>query len=273
MKTIIGLALVLALLVALPVSAKNKHMAIQYEQKGTWTLVNDTTATVAFGSDVKDKGFIFFVEGGASTVVSVADNQGNTYNKITTDESVTMYYAENLSAGALTITITYVASPPFEASGTYEYSGIATNNSFTNYGEVTPYSSEGTPVFPGAPVSTFNFEVDTTEANPYADSLAIGVAPSVLGATPTFGDGWSAGDEFDGFAGGWSSYKVLNTTEIQTFDYSYLALNDTAPIEENLFIVVFKGSSNQRGCKYKKPSSGGIKFKKPATGGWKLKTK
>ena len=96
-----------------------------------------TTSTLAFASANTAGNFVAVaIRGGLSSsqVFTVSDSNGNTYKKAAqigyTASLVTsaIYYAENIKAGANTITVSMTVSGPFRFD-ILEYSGVATSNS------------------------------------------------------------------------------------------------------------------------------------------------
>src|SRR5438094_2281593 len=96
-----------------------------------------TTSTLAFASPSTAGNFISVaIRGGLSNaqVFSVSDSNANTYKKAAqigfTGSAVTsaIYYAENIKAGANTITVTMAVSGPLRFAIS-EYSGVATSSS------------------------------------------------------------------------------------------------------------------------------------------------
>src|ERR1041385_8089614 len=96
-----------------------------------------TTSTLAFAGQNTSGNFIAVaIRGGLSSsqVFTVTDSNGNTYKKAAqigfTVSAVTsaIYYAENIKAGANTVTVSMTVSGPLRFA-ILEYSGVATANS------------------------------------------------------------------------------------------------------------------------------------------------
>lgn len=101
----------------------------------------------------------------ANRTVTVSDGS-NTYTPLGKTNAgpdqawVQMFYAQNVTGGALTITVSYGATTAFVRAGAYELSGCSTSAALDQ--SAVPGSDA---IGPGDPVPTVTGDVTTTQAN------------------------------------------------------------------------------------------------------------
>jgi hypothetical protein len=154
----------------------------------------DPTFSVSYSTNVTAGSlgvlWISWDSGSGQTVGSVADSQGQTWINIpsagvadtTNHQSGAMYYRADLSAGALTVTVTWSANTTFVRAVVVEHSGVATTTPF-DVASVTNTTNT---------TATDNITSGATATLAQANELVIsGVLDDANNATFTAGTGYT----------------------------------------------------------------------------------
>jgi Putative Ig domain/IPT/TIG domain/FG-GAP-like repeat len=162
-----------------------------------------TTASQAFPSNNTSGNFIAVVvrAGGVGLALTVTDTRGNTYRQAAqftnnADNTVGVYYAENIAGGANTVTVALPSSATLRVS-LLEYSGIATANSL-----------DGAVWATGAGVSPTSGSLTTTSSG----DLLLGVVSTVTNANVAAGAGFTIKESVPALP----NAKVISEDQVQT---------------------------------------------------------
>jgi hypothetical protein len=183
------------------VNASSSFKLVQHASKDAGTT---TSASLAFTSNNAAGNFIAVVirAGRSGQVFTVSDSRGNTYKKAITfnmtvdPNTMGIYYAENISAGANTITVSDTISGTLRFA-IMEYSGVATLNSI----DATAVS-QGTSVSPNSGTATTSLSGD----------LLLGEIVTADPATFTSGTGYQIQD----FVPAEPNTKLVTEDQLQT---------------------------------------------------------
>src|SRR5437763_748581 len=179
--------LVLVLLLLLAGGFGKAQAAISLVQHTNKDAGTTTTSTLAFpGANTGGNFIAVAIRGGLSSsqVFTVTDSNGNTYKKAAqigfTVSAVTgaIFYAENVKAGANTVTVSMTVSGPLRFT-ILEYSGVATANSLDGTAGAT---GQGTAVSSGNTTTTASGD------------LLLGTVSTADAATYTAGTGYTIRD-------------------------------------------------------------------------------
>jgi hypothetical protein len=194
------------------------------------------TNVQAFSSNVTAGNFIVLAitAGSADTIASVVDSLSNSYTLATSDASADrttwVYYAQNITGGACTITVTYGAGQfPDSIVQAREYSGLATSSAL----DVSVSANTGTSFVNSHPSGT---SVTTTQN----DELVFTVVGSSGSADPVFtapaGYGnLAAQSGFDAFTYSAIADKIISTTGTQSATFG-----STGFVRSQTILVTFK---------------------------------
>lgn len=200
--------------------------------------INDaasTTVTVTFGSNVTAGNTIVVGGGGVGYDLSgVTDSLGNTYSGPTNniydaavDTHTGMWYAENITGGACTVTLTFTnAGVTYKRMAVAEYSGLKTSASFdVSAGQNVASTGTGTDGLSSGNTAT------SAEANELAVTFAHGT-----NAAATF----SAGTNYTRRVnGGTNAYAIGDRNCASTAAYAGLWTSDT-DVRANALVALFK---------------------------------
>lgn len=210
-------------------------MAIAYVQSTSKDAGTTTSSTLAFGSNnVAGNTIIVGIRiGTVSQTITVSDTRGNTYaSALQFDDTnggntVAVFYALNIGAGANTITVSYTSGSATLRWAQLEYSGTATSSPLD--GTATNQQTTGDSVFSANITTTVNGD------------LLIGIMVNANGDTWTAGSGYTSREQVP--VGGTS--KLMLEDQIQS---AAATVNATATMAGggapwSAGIVAFKAST------------------------------
>jgi chitodextrinase len=146
-----------------------------------------TSSSLAFAANTTAGNWIAVVirAGKTGQTIAVSDTRGNTYqeavqlNETTDSTTLAIYYAENISGGATTVTVADSINGGTLRFAILEYAGVALTNSFDS--AATGEGTSTTAATPSASLAT-------------AGDLVIGGLSTSNGRTVTAGSGWTLQD-------------------------------------------------------------------------------
>jgi len=148
-----------------------------------------TSTAKAFTSNVA-AGNLIVVTGYFGNNATCADSLGNTYQSGATNGRLRMFYAENISGGACTVTVSH-DSATYRRISVHEYSGVKTSASMDN-------SAQSGLVDPGSSATDGNI---TPAVTPSANgSLIVGCIMNIPGGWTTVNPGTNYTERYDNAA-------------------------------------------------------------------------